>query len=458
MRLSHAGSAVPVRFDDPNLVGSAGLVPLVALAQRCGLGELADAFVRLAGPGGANPGAKVTTVVAAMTAGADSISDCDVLRHGGMGRLFDQVLAPSTIGTFLRAFTFGHVRQLDAVLSRFTAALIEATPVLPGLDGVCFIDVDDTAKATYGHAKHGVGIGHAKLVGLNVLLATLSTPVAAPLMVGGRLRGGTANSARGAGRFVTEAIGTARRAGAGRILVRTDSGFYTHAVITACRRTGADFSVTARLDTAVRAAVEAIDEAAWTPIRYPDAVFDQDTGTWISDAEVAETTHTAFTGSRHTKAEQVTARLIVRRVRKLGPATSTAGQGELFPTWRYHPIFTDTDLPMLEAETTHRRHAIVEQVIADLKGGPLGHLPSGRFAANAAWLALAAISHNLLRAAGTLAAGIHATARPATLRARLVNIPARIARSARRITLHLPTNWPWRTASEQLHTAALHPT
>jgi len=457
MRLSHAGSTASVRFDDSNLVGSAGLVPVVAVAQGCGLGALADQHVRLPGPGGANPGAKVTTVVAAMVAGADSISDCDRLRHGGMGRLFDRVLAPSTVGTFLRSFTFGHVRQLDAVLSRFTAALTRASPVLPGLDQGCFIDVDDTAKATYGHAKEGVGFGHAKVVGLNALLATMSTSAAAPLIISTRLRGGTANSARGAGRFVTDAVGTARRAGAtGQVTVRTDSGFYTHAVISACARAGATFSVTARLDTAVRAAVEAIPETAWTPIKYPRAVLDPDTGTWISDAEVAETTHTAFTGSRHPKAHQVTARLIVRRVRRLDPATP--GQDQLFPTWRHHPIFTDTDLPTLHAEVVHRRHAIVEQVIADLKGGPLAHLPSGRFPANAAWLALAAISHNLLRAAGTLAGGHHTRARPATLRARLVNIPARIARSARRITMHLPTHWPWRTAFEQLHTAALHPT
>ena len=458
MRLSHAARAVPVRFDEANLVGSAGLVPLVGLGQRCGLGTLADRHVRIAGPGGANPGAKVTAVVAAMAAGADSIDDCDLLRHGAMGRLFDQVRAPSTLGTFLRAFTFGHVRQLDAVLSRFTAALTAATPVLPGLDQLCLVDVDDTAKATYGHAKQGVGFGHAKVDGLNALLATVSVPAAAPLIAGARLRGGTANSARGAGRFVTEAVNTTRRAGAtGKVLVRADSGFYTHAVISACQHGGAWFSVTARLNPAVRAAIEAIDESAWVPIKYPTAVYDEQEQRWISDAEVAETTHTAFTGSRHSTAEQVTARLIVRRVRRLNPATP-AGQDELFALWRYHPVFTDSDLPTLQAEATHRGHAIIEQTIADLKAGPLAHLPSGKFAANAAWLVLTAITHNLLRATGTLAAGAHATARPATLRARLVNIPARISRSARRLTIHLPTNWPWQAAWQRLHTAALHPT
>jgi hypothetical protein len=197
----------------------------------------------------------------------------------------------------------------------------------------------------------------------------------------------------------------------------------------------------------VAAAIDAIDadaDGGWTPIRYPEAVWDDDEQRWISDAEVAETSLTAFTG-RHA-GEQVTARLIVRRVKRLNPPSQTDGQGELFTTssdWRYHAVFTDTPLPMLQAEAAHRGHAIVEQVISDLKNSALAHLPSGRFTANAAWLVLAAIAFNLTRAAGTLASAFHAHATTATIRAHPISVPARLARSARRLTLHLPRDWPW---------------
>ena len=265
-----------------------------------------------------------------------------------MGRLFDQVRAPSTLGTFLRSFTFGHVRQLDAVLSQFTAALTAATPVLPGLDQLCFVDVDDTAKATYGHAKQGVGFGHAKVDGLNALLATVSVPAAAPLIAGTRLRGGTANSARGAGRFVTEAVNTTRRAGAtGQVLVRADSGFYTHAVISACQHSGAWFSVTARLNPAVRAAIEAIEESAWVPIKYPTAVYGRARNSGGSPTRRWPRPPTPRSPAPGTaRPSRSTARLIVRRVRRLNPA-NPAGQDELFALWRYHPVFTDSDLPTL---------------------------------------------------------------------------------------------------------------
>jgi Transposase DDE domain group 1 len=201
----------------------------------------------------------------------------------------------------------------------------------------------------------------------------------------------------------------------------------------------------------VARAIASIGEQAWTAIHYPDAFTDPDTGELISDAEVAETPFTAFTGRR--KAEHVTARLIVRRVRRLNAAPT--GQGELFAAWRYHAVFTDSPQPMLDAEATHRAHAVVEQVIADLKAGPLAHPPSGKFTANAAWLVLAAIAHNLTRAAASLASTTHARARTATIRAQLITVPARIARSARRLTLHLPTDWPWQPGWEQL-TASAH--
>jgi DDE family transposase len=347
-----------------------------------------------------------------------------------------------------RALSWGNVGQLEAVNRRLLAELAARTPVLADADKLAFLDVDSCQRRVYGHAKQGVGFGHAKvggyqvrLRGLNPLIAAISTPTTAPVVTGTRLRGGTANSARGAGSFVAAQIGAARAAAAtGELIVRMDSGFYTAAAIAACRRGGARFSVTARMDRKIRRTIAAIPEHAWTGIRYPQAIFDEQEQRWISDAEVAETSYTAFASRRR---QAVTARLIVRRVRRLTPQVA-AGQTELAPAWRYHAVFTDSPFPMLTAESDHRGHAIIEQVLAELIDGPLAHLPSGNFAANAAWLSCAAISHNLLRAAGTLASRHHGRARTGTLRRHLVAVPARIAHRGRgRIVLHLPAHWPW---------------
>jgi hypothetical protein len=276
-----------------------------------------------------------------------------------------------------------------------------------------------------------------------------------------RLRKGAVNSARGAGKLVAEALTTARACGAGGadgaglVLARADSAYYCHDVVAAARRGGAHFSITARMNAAVRRAIGSIGEDAWIPIRYPQAVWDEQGQCWISDAEVAEIGFTAFTSRR--KADHVTARLIVRRVKRLNPDSVPAGQGELFGAWRYHAVFTDSPEPMLAAEATHRQHAVIEQVNADLKAGPLAHLPSGSFAANSAWLVLAAIAFNLTRAAGTLASTFHARATTATIRTQFINVPARIARSARRLRLHLPRDWPWETAWAQLFDATCGP-
>ena len=458
MRLSHARGAVSAHFDDPNLVSCAGLAPVLALAERCGLGELLESRLRIAKLSGANATAKVLAVVAGMLAGADSISDMDLLRHGGMSRLFAGVRAPSTLGMFLRCFTFGHVRALDGIASRLLARLAAATPILGGAQELMFLDLDDTVRATYGYAKQGAGRGYSGVNGLNALLATLSTATSAPVIAGARLRRGAVNSVRGATKLLADALATARRAGAsGTLLVRADSAFYTADVVATCRRAGARFSVTASHTRSIRAAIAAIDEQAWTPIRYPHAVFDDDEQRWVSDAEVAETSYTAFVGRR--RAQQVTARLIVRRVRRANPDSAPAGeaaQGELFAAYRYHCVFTDNTMPMLAAEATHRDHAVVEQVIADLKDSALAHLPSGDFDANGAWLACAMLAHNLARAAGALAGVIHAKARTGTLRARLIGVPARLARSAGRLRLHLPTDWPWEPGFDELFRRALH--
>ena len=466
MQLSHDPAVIDAVFDEANLVSCAGLAPVLALAERAGLSDLLSEHVSVPSP---NAALKVTALLGGMLAGADSIADMDLLRHSAMHRLFEGVRAPSTLGTFLRVFRFGHVRQLDAVAARLLAQLAAQTPLLPGADRVAYVDIDDTIRQTHGYLKQGAGFGYSGVNGLNALLGVVSTPTAAPVIGAARLRKGSTNSARGAARLVTDTLKAAKAAGAdpkagSLVLARMDSAFYSHDVIAAVRRAGARFSVTARMGPTVRAAIASLDDQTWTAIHYPNAFADPDTGELISDAEVAEVpVFTAFTSRR--KSEQVTARLIVRRVKRLNPDTACGkvpeGQEELFTTWRYHAVFTDSPEAMLDADATHRAHAVIEQVIADVKNGPLAHLPSGVFTANAAWLALATITFNLLRAAGTLAAtgqgeGL-AVATTATLRARLIIVPARIARSARRLTLHLPSRWPWHQNWTRLAEHTLRP-
>jgi hypothetical protein len=458
MRLLHSAAATSAQFDDPNLVSCAGLVPVMRLAQDSGLPELVAERVTVAGPLGANTPFKIGCVVAGMIAGADSIDDLDVLRHGGLGELFGGVRAPSTLGSFLRAFSWGNVRQLEAVSRKLLAELAARTPVLPDAATLAWLDIDSCQRRVYGHAKQGAGFGHAKvggytvrLRGLHPLIAAVCTPTTAPLVVGTRLRGGTAASARGAASFVAESITTARAAGAtGLLIARMDSAFYNAATVAACRRGGARFSVTARMDRKIRRAIAAIPDHAWVGIRYPQAIWDEDEQRWVSDAEVAETGYTAFASRRR---HAVTARLIVRRVRRLTPQVA-AGQTELGPAWRYHAVFTDSPFPTLTAEADHRAHAVIEQLNAELIDGPLAHLPSGRFTANAAWLTCTGIAHNLLHAAATLASRSHASARSGTLRRHLITVPARIAHRGRdRIVLHLPAHWPWYDAWDGLFEA-----
>ena len=451
MKASHSFSPV---FDDPNLVSCGGLVPVLSLADRCGLHSLVADTLTLSGPGSANAALKVPALVAGMVAGADSIDDMDLLRHGAMGRVFGGIRAPSTLGTFLRTFTFGHVRQLDAVAARLLVGLAAHTRLLPGAQAVTFVDIDDTVKRTYGYAKQGAGYGYSGAKGLNALIGAVSTPTSAPVIAATRLRKGSTNSARGAARLVADTLTVAKNSGAsGLVLARMDSAFYNADVVAAVGRAGAKFSITARMDKAVRAAIASIDEGSWRPIKYPEAIWDEDEQAWISDAEVAEIGYTAFTSRR--VSAQVTGRLIVRRVKRLNPAGGQ--QGELFTAYRYHAVFTDSTLELVQAESYHRGHAIIEQVIADLKDGALAHLPSAKFTANAAWLVLAAISFNLIRAAGCLASRFHAHARTATIRTHLIAVPARIARSARRMVLHLPADWPWEHPWQQLFTAVSDP-
>ena len=467
MRLLHDLAKTHACFDDPNLVSRAGLVPVMALAQGCGLGDLAGRHVVIGRPGGVNADLKVGCLVAGMAAGADSIDDMDVLRHGAMAWLFGGVRAPSTLGTFLRSFTWGNARQLEAVHRAFLAELARRAPLLPGKDVVAFVDIDSWQKRVFGYHKHGAAFGYTKISGksllvrgLNVLAATISTPLAAPVIAAARLRGGSAASARGVASFITEAIGTACDTGCrGTIVVRMDSAYYSSAAVWAVRRAGAYFSVTAQLNTSVQKAIAAIPADAWTPIAYPRALWDDQLGCWVSDAEVAEVKYTAFTSHQHRGRAPVplTARLIVRRVRDLNTAAGT-GQDELFPVWRYHAVFTDSPFVMLQAEEHHRGHAIIEQIFADWNDGPLAHLPSGSFPANAAWLACAAITGNLLRAAAALASLTCAKARGATIRRDLINVAARTARHGRgHLTLHLPEGWHHRQEWLNLFEAACGP-
>lgn len=437
-------------FDEDNLVSCAGLVPVMALAEQAGLTRLLDNKIHIESTrvksGAANPAPKLATLIAGMCSGADYIDDVDLVRAGGMKSLFDRVYAPSTVGTLLREFTFGHARQLDSVLAEHLAGLCEQVDLLPGSDVRAFLDIDSLVRPVYGHAKQGASYGHTKIAGkqvlrkgLSPLVTTLSTDTAAPVITGIRLRAGKANSGKGAARMVAQALRTARAAGvSGHITVRGDSAYGSRAVIRVCRRYGAVFSLVLTRNAAVQRAIDAIPEDAWTPVRYPGAVRDPETGAWISDAEVAETNYTMAESGTY---QALTARLIVRRVKD-----ATQPEGGLFPIWRHHPFFTNTTESATDADLTHRRHAIIETTFADLIDGPLAHIPSGRFGANSAWAICAAIAHNLLRAAATLAGTRHRTARGATLRRHLVNVPARLARPQRKPILHLPSHWPWEAA------------
>ncbi|MDJ0396690.1 IS1380 family transposase [Rhodococcus sp. G-MC3] len=456
MQLSHTRPVTAARFDDPNLVSAAGLVPVLALAQRSWLLALADAHLSVPTDKGANAGRKVGSLVAGMVAGADSIADMAILRHGALGTLFDRPYAPSTLGSFLRQFRFGHVRQLDAVASRLLSGLAEQTPVLAGIDtGPVMIDIDDSIIEVHGHSKQGSGYGYSGVRGLNSLITTVTTTTAAPVITGQRLRKGSCGSARGAARMIADTLRTVHRvrtvvtnsAAPQQMsvpLVRADSAYFGHPAISAAIRGGADVSITTGLNSVIRTAISAIPVDAWTPIRYTNAIFDDDTQSWISTAEVAEIPFTAFTAQK--KAHHIPGRLIVRRIPDLR-LKKDQGQQQLFDVWRFHAFFTTTDpddLDTVTADQVHRRHAIIEQVHADLKNSALAHMPSGHFCANAAWLVCAVMAFNLTRAAAAITGdSALAKATTGTIRRTLITVPTRIAYSARKITLHLPTDWPW---------------
>jgi len=400
---------VEVRFDDERAVADAGLVLPATLAGRLGLEEAADALVGV----GYRPGRKAATLVSAMVAGADCIDDAGLLRAGSTGRVLGhEVVAPSTLGSWLRSFTFGHVRQLDrlteTMLTRAWSA--GAGPE----DGELVIDIDSTIVEVHGYAKQGAAYGYTRQLGYHPLLAVRADTGE---ILHTRMRTGSANTARGAQRFVRETVGRVRRAGAaGPIILRADSGFWSAATIAACRDHGVRFSITARQTRPVRAAIEAICETAWTDIDYTDS----------GVAQVAETT---LAGQR----------LVVRRTR------ITRQQEALFPDWRYHAFVTDRTGDVIALDADHRHHAVVELAIRDLKhGAGLRHCPSGRINANAAWAVLATIAHNLIRWTAALGLRQPGLTVAKTVRRRYLGVPGRITRAARRLILHLPVGWPWR--------------
>jgi hypothetical protein len=405
--------AVAVAFDDQRAVADAGIVLPATLARRLGIQALVDERVVLGGRVGAgNEGAKVMTLMLAMALGADCVDDCDLLRAGRTADVLGhRVMAPSTLGTFLRAFTFGHVRQLDRVLDE-TIRRAWAAGAGPG-DGRLVVDVDSFVGETFGPKKQGAAFGYTRVRGYHPILATRAD-TGEVLHI--RLRTGSANTSRGFGRFLDELLARVERAGAtGPRLLRADSGFWNKQTFKRLDRAGWQFSIGVRLQPAVRAAIEAIDESAWIDLPdYPKT----------SIAQIAETS----LGGR---------RLVVRRVRTLDR------QGELLPSWELFPFLTNRTDALMLVEAEHRQHAVIELAIRDLKDQALAHFPSGHFYANAAWTVIAALAHNLLR--WTSAIGLPGqTIRAArTLRRRLLALPGRLTRTARRWTLHLPARWPW---------------
>lgn len=428
MRSSHSLAGIETTFDEDNLVANAGLLVPGALAQKLGVAELVDEHLKLpeAAVGRANGGTKAMTVIGSMLAGGDSIADVDVLRAGAGPELFDDGRAPSTIGTWLRGFIWASVRMLDAV-SRQVMARAWQAGLGPELAADLTVDFDSTICQTYGLSKQGARFGYTGVRGYHPLLATLADTGE---VLHARMRGGNAGAARGAGSFVRETISRIRHAGAtGQLTFRADSAFYSRAFVTACQDHDVAFSVTVHKNSAIRRAIGQIDDDAWTPIPY-----------WLDGgADVAETTYIAFTGTK----DQVELRLIVRRVRP-----TPGSQLALDVVFDYHAILTDRDGDLLELEADHRRHAVVELAIRDLKAGGLAHVPSGIFTANAAWLALAVLAHNLGRWTLAAAGDRWSRATTETLRTKLVSMPARLVHSARRLRLRAPANWPWRDAFE----------
>ena len=410
-------------FDDPNSVANAGLILVGTLIKRLGLEALINEWVRLdpTQPGAAFPGRKMLTMVCAIVAGGTHIDHADMLRAGATRRVLPfRVMAPSTIGTFLRAFTFGHVRQLDAVADR-TLQRAWGLGAGPASGEAVTIDVDSTIAEVHGHHKQGAAYGYTKALGYHPLLATRA---GTGEILHARMRKGSAGSARGLVRFVDELVARLRRCGAdGQITLRADSGFWSWKLVDTLNRHAVLWSITVAQQPAIRAAITQIPETAWTDIDY----------TAGGRAQVAECGYTTGRGKR-----ERTVRLVVRRTRLTGK------QAQLFENWRHHAFITNTNLDAVAADEFHRNHAVVELAIRDLKeGAGLEHCPSGHYSANAAWLACAVLAHNLSRWTGIVGDPNGPTINHRTLRTRLIAIAATLVNRSGKPTLRLPLDWPW---------------
>jgi hypothetical protein len=409
--------AVQVQFTEERLISDAGLLATATLAQRLGVEELVNESVWLGyrTPGAALPGRKVMTLVHGMLAGADSIDDMDLLRAGSTGLILGhRVMAPSTLGTFLRAFTFGHVRQLDRVLDVALARAWEAGAG-PG-DAPLVMDLDSFIGEVHGYQKQGAGYGYTRVFGYHPLIVTRAD-TGEVLHI--RNRKGSANTQRGAERFVEELLARVRRAGhTGRIVLRADSGFENHKLMKSLDRRGVEFSIGVKQSKQIRALIDTIAQDAWVPVSdYPAT----------GEAQIAEIQHPHGW------------RLIVRRTRLVGD------HAQLWPDWRYHAFVTNRTVPTLTADMDHRDHASIELTIRDLKDQALAHFPSGRMHANSAWTVIAALAHNLARWTTLIGLPTAPVQTAQVRRRRLLQIPGRLTRSSRRWTLRLPARWPWKT-------------
>ncbi|GAC1663347.1 MAG: IS1380-like element ISMsm10 family transposase [Candidatus Dormibacteraceae bacterium] len=408
--------AVAVVFDDERVVSDAGIVLVATLAERLGIERLVGRFVTLRRdqPGAANPGRKVMALIYAILLGADCIDDCDILRAGRTRRLLGGWLpAPSTLGTFLRAFTFGHVRQLDRLLAE-TLTRAWRAGAGPGEDRLV-VDIDSFVGEVHGYQKQGASFGYTKKRGYHPLLASRAG-TGEVLHI--RLRKGKANSSRGVLRFTEELIARVARAGAaGEKLLRADSAFWNNTLMSRLQNAGWSYSISIRCQKGVVERIAQIPEDAWqTLLDYPKD----------GEAQIAETT---LAGKR----------MIVRRTRLLG------AQAELWPDWRHFPFLTNRTDAIEVVEAEHRQHAVVELTIRDLKDQALAHFPSGQFNANSAWSVIAAIAHNLTRWTTVIGLPGQTVRCARTFRRRLLQIPGRLTRTARQWTLHLPARWPWQT-------------
>jgi hypothetical protein len=408
--------AVEVVFDDERVVSDAGIMLVATLAERLGIERLAGRLVQLRRdrPGAANAGRKVMALIYAMLLGADSIDDCAVLRAGRTGRLLGGwIPAPSTLGTFLRAFTFGHVRQLDRLLAE-TLTRAWRAGAGPGQERLV-VDVDSFIGEVHGYKKQGVGFGYTKQRGYHPLMASRAG-TGEVLHI--RLRKGQANSSRGVLRFAEELIARVARAGAsGEKLLRADSAFWNKKLMKRLQDAGWSYSISIRCQKGVSDQIASIPAGDWQTLAdYPDD----------GEAQIAETT---YNGKR----------MIVRRTRLIG------AQAELWPDWRHFPFLTNRTDALQIVEAEHREHAVVELTVRDLKDQALAHFPSGQFNANSAWTVVSAIAHNLTRWTTVIGLPGHTVRTARTVRRRLLQIPGRLTRTARQWTLHLPARWPWQT-------------